>query len=95
MEKLAVKLDSTHQPGGLKSWKHLSLDLGLSPRDIESLERPLILPSPSRQLFEYLTVTNPSITVRQLAEELQKINRHDAVAQLDRYISNSTGNCSH
>lgn len=84
LEELAVKLDSTHHT--VQNWKHLALVLDVSPRDIESLQGPVILRSPSWQLIEYLSVSQPDLTVWQFRRELQAIKRQDAVATLDRHI---------
>lgn len=93
LEELAVKLDSTHIT--VHNWKHLALVLDVPPRDIDSLQELVILPSPSWQLIEYLSARHPDLTVRQFRDALQTIKRQDAVATLDRYIFNPTGNCSH
>ena len=96
LDELAVRLDSTHNHR-VKNWKHLALVLGLSPRtiaDMEWVQGPNFAPILSRGLIEYLSVVNPDLTVRRFRELLQKINRHDAVATLDRYIFHPTGNCS-
>ena len=93
LEELAVKLDSA--PHAVKNWKHLALVLDVSPRDIESLQGPLMLRSPSWQLIEYLSVSHPDLTVRQFKQALQMIQRNDAVATLNQYIFlKTTGNCS-
>lgn len=93
LEELAVKLDSTHH--AVQNWKHLALVLDVSPRDIESLQGPVILGSPSWQLIKYLSVSHPSLTVRQFKQALQTIQRNDAVATLNGYIFlKTTGNCS-
>ena len=96
LDELAVRLDSTHHHR-VKNWKHLALVLGLSPRniaDMEWVQGPHFAPLLSGGLIEYLCVVNPGLTVRRFRELLQKIYRHDAVATLDRYIFNPTGNCS-
>lgn len=89
LEKLAVMLDSTHHY--VKNWKHLALVLGISSSDIESLKRPVISTSPTRQLIEHLCVSDSNTTVRQLIKVLKKDRRNDVVATLE----NLTGNCSH
>lgn len=93
LEELAVKLDRTHIT--VHNWKHLALVLDVPRRDIESLQELVILPSPSWQLIKYLSERHPDLTVRQFRDALQTIKRQDAVATLDRYIFNPTGNCSH
>jgi len=84
LEELAVKLDS--RPITLSNWKHLAPVFDVPPRDFDS---------PSWKLIEYLSVTHPDLTVREFREALKTIKREDAVATLDRYIFNPTGNCTH
>ena len=78
IEKLASCLDRTM--GQIPNWRHLSSELNVDAAVISTLEYSDF--SPTIQLFEYLEVRRPDLTMQQLKQALSDIQRNDVLRLL-------------
>ena len=89
MDMLALYLDRSVCPGSrdvplTQRWEHLA-DVFKVPeekkRQCENFTGTL---SPSENMFNYLCVTNDSLTIKTIKEKLKEIRRNDIVAKLQK-----------
>ena len=67
-----------------KYWRHLAYDLGVPSNVSRQFEMCYTGLSPSVQLFQYLLVKNPKLTVGELKEALKRDHRNDIVKLLQK-----------
>ena len=89
MDMLALYLDRSVCPGSrdvplTQRWEHLADVFKVSEEKKRQCENFTGTLSPSENMFNYLCVTNDSLTIKTIKEKLKEIRRNDIVAKLQK-----------
>lgn len=69
-----------HEVRVRKNWRDLAYKLGISPEDSKTFDTSTeTSKSPTRMMFEWLQSSKPKLTVRDLVNGLENIDRYDVV----------------
>ena len=79
MDELARCLDRTYIM--MKYWKHLAWELNIPPDTQKEFEIYFEL-SPTVHLFQFLSTSNPQLTIGKLRVALKDIHRNDLIQEL-------------
>ena len=79
MDELARCLDREYRV--LKYWKHLAWELNIPPDTQKEFEIYFEL-SPTVHLFQFLSTSNPQLTIGKLRVALKDIHRNDLIQEL-------------
>lgn len=66
--------------------KYFAQKFGISKEKCDYL-KPKGIPSPTKQLMEYIVLVNPDYTLAQFIQTLVKLQRHDVVNALIQFFS--------
>ena len=69
-----------HEMRAIKNWHNLAHKLGISPEVSKTFDTSTeTSKSPTRMMFEWLQLSKPNLTVRDLVNGLKNIDRYDVV----------------
>ena len=69
-----------HEMRAIKNWRNLAHKLGISPEVSKTFDTSTeTSKSPTRMMFEWLQLSKPNLTVRDLVNGLKNIDRYDVV----------------
>ena len=81
LDEIALALDATSLV--LANWYQLAIQLGVPRDDCWNFERRSTQ-SPTNELFQYLEVTRPQMTLKKLKQTLHELKRMDLLYYLDK-----------
>ena len=84
LEAVTALLDK--ETPGSKNWLHFAKKFGIATEKCDYL-KPKGIPSPTKQLMEYIVQVNPDCTLAQFIQALVKMQRHDVVNALKQFFS--------
>ncbi|XP_078349882.1 uncharacterized protein LOC144634708 isoform X2 [Oculina patagonica] len=86
LRDLGKCLDTEYQYGRVPCWRDLAELLDIPPEAYEHCGT-FSATSPTEDLFVFLTATKPQLTIQDIKEALNEIDRHDVAQLLDRRIA--------
>ena len=81
LDEIALALDGGSK-SGWEDWHHLARKIGVRSEDCRKFGR-LPTQSPTKELFQYLEVTRPQMTMKKLMETLHELERMDLLYYLN------------
>ena len=92
MDVLSLHLDRLVYPGLVQGWEHLAEVLEVPDEIKRQCENSTGKRSPSECMFEHLCLTNDSLSIEVLKDQLREIKRKDVADELNNNSSLS-GKC--
>ena len=83
LDNVAILLDK--ETPGMKNWRHFAQKFDISRKECDGL-KPKGIPSPTKKLMEYIVQVNPDLTLKQLIQALNKMERRDVVNALTKFF---------
>lgn len=83
LDNVAILLDK--ETPDMKNWLHFAQKFDISRKECDGL-KPKGIPSPTKKLMEYIVQVNPDLTLKQLIQALEKMERRDVVNALTKFF---------